>query len=250
MQLDILKNIGLTDGEVNVYQTLLEGGELSAGELIKKTALKRGDCYNKIYDLKAKQLIEESNNQGKKLFKLGHPVKIEEFIDKRYREIAEIKKEVSALIPGVISTYNLSYHKPGVSYFEGEEGFKQITEDSLSASGEIYSYVDVEAVEKYVGELNKKYVKKREQLGTMKKIIVTDTEYNRLFFKKMGTNVTEVRYIDYKLPPFSAVMQIYDNKISYLTLKPKSMVGIIIEDEMIASMQKGLFEYNWFVSKI
>ena len=66
----------------------------------------------------------------------------------------------------------------------------------------------------------------------------------------MGTNVTEVRYIDYKLPPFSAVMQIYDNKISYLTLKPKSMVGIIIEDEMIASMQKGLFEYNWFVSKI
>ena len=40
-------------------------------------------------------------------------------------------------------------------------------------------------------------------------------------------------------------MQIYDNKISYLTLSDKEMIGVIIEDKYIYKMHKDLFEYMW-----
>jgi len=51
MNLDLLKNLGLSDGEISVYSTLIEYGELPAGAIVKHTKLKRGDCYNKIADL-------------------------------------------------------------------------------------------------------------------------------------------------------------------------------------------------------
>jgi sugar-specific transcriptional regulator TrmB len=83
MNLSILKNIGLSDGEVKIYNTLLEQGELSAGAIIKASGLKRGDCYNKIYALKKKGLIEEFAKNKKKYFMLEHPNKIEEYINTR-----------------------------------------------------------------------------------------------------------------------------------------------------------------------
>lgn len=40
-------------------------------------------------------------------------------------------------------------------------------------------------------------------------------------------------------------MQIYDNKISYITLEPKRMMGVIVEDRHLYEMHLYFFEYIW-----
>ena len=40
-------------------------------------------------------------------------------------------------------------------------------------------------------------------------------------------------------------MQIYDNKVSYITLSDKEMIGVIIEDKHIYTMNRDLFDFNW-----
>jgi hypothetical protein len=54
-----------------------------------------------------------------------------------------------------------------------------------------------------------------------------------------------MKFIDHKLYPFNSVMQIYDGKISYITLSKTSKIGVIIEDKNIYQMHKSLFEYIW-----
>ena len=248
MDLTILKNIGLTDGEIRIYEVLLEGGEQPASIVIEKSGLKKGDCYNKLYDLVRVGFVEELSLNKKKNFRLAHPETIENYVHDRLNSIADTEREVNALLPAIMSTYNLSYHKPGVRYFEGEEALTRIVEDSLTAQTEIYSYVDSEAVEKYLPKLNKSYRQQRKNLTVRKKIIVADTPFYREHFRHINREVTEVRFVSHDLTGFSTNMMMYDNKISYTTMTAKTNIGIIIEDPMIAKLHRTLFEYNWHMA--
>lgn len=248
MQLDTLKNAGLTDGEIKIYEVLLNQGGLFAGQIIKSTGIKRGDCYNKIYDLVGKGLITESEKNKKKYFELSSPETVESYLEKQVEVLESTQKEVKSILPNLISTYNLAYHKPGVKFFEGEEGMRKIMEDSLTAESAIDSYSDIEAVDQFLGKINKDYVKKREKLKKAKRLIIEDTAYNRKVFGKLDPKTSNVRFIKNFKGRFSAAMQIYDNKVSYLTLKPETMMGIIIEDKIIADMHRKLFEVMWDLS--
>lgn len=249
--LEILKRIGLTDGEILVYETLLNYGEMGAGEIIKKTKLKRGDCYNKIYDLVEKGLVQQFKKDKRMHFRLEHPNTIEEYIERRQNEIQTTKKEVSAMMPSLISTFNLAYHKPGVKYFEGIESFQKMMGDSLKTREVIYSYVDPRGVDKYLDpKLNMKYIRDSERVGLKKRILVEDNAYNRERYRKLNILFTEIRYVKQDLPDFATTMQIYDNKITFHTLKPNAIIGIIIEDQLIYRLQRSLFEYIWETASI
>lgn len=242
--LDILQQLGLSKGEITVYGALLEYGECTPADIIRHTNLKRGDVYNKLYSLKKLVLIEELNKK-KKTFRANHPSVIQKLIDKQYKTLEDNKKNISVLLPSLISNYNLANHKPGMQYFEGVDGMEKVLNDSLTATGTIYSYADIEPINKYYQKINKAYVAKRIKLKKSKKILVANTPYNRDFFARQGEKETDVRFLKSTLSTFGTVMQIYDNKISYITLQPSSVIAIIIEDPYISKLHKKLFEYNW-----
>ena len=113
----------------------------------------------------------------------------------------------------------------------------------------IYAYSDIEAVVKFIDKINKEYVKKREELKIKKKAILIDSPFARNYLKDYHLAITENKFIDYKLFPFNSLMQIYDNKIAYVTLSDKSKIGVIIEDKNIYQMHKSLFEFIWTHAK-
>ena len=135
-----------------------------------------------------------------------------------------------------------------MQFFEGMDGIKKILDDSLASKTEIYSYADIESINKYIPDLNREYVAKRERLKIKKRGIVLDTPFNREFLSSYHKKVTETKFIKLSTPPFQTVMQIYDNKISYLTLDVKKIVGAIITDPHIYQMHKSLFEYLWTIT--
>lgn len=246
MELAILKNIGLTDGEIKIYEVLLEGGELSANEIIKRSGLKKGDCYNKIYDLSRRNFIEQLTKDKKKHFRLAHPNAIKDYIDNKMKEMSTTEREIDALLPSILSNYNLSYRKPGVKIFEGEESNEKILIDQLSSTEEIYSIVDPESIDKFLDQkINKKYAEERIKRKIVKKILVEDSPYNRERYSNQTNEFTLVRFISGKMPRFATSMLVYDNKLAFQTWDPSLMIGIIIQDKLIYSMQRALFEYIW-----
>lgn len=247
--LDLLERAGLNEKEALIFNALLEKGEMGAGEIVSLVNLKRGDTYNHIYSLKQKGLLEEITTGGWKRFKLEHPSQIEEYVENRSQELEGAKRELSAVLPAILSTYNLTYHKPGVKVFEGADGSEKMMHDSLTAKTEIYSIVDPKAIDKYMSEENKRYVAEREKLGVKKKILVADTPSNRERYLNRQSKVTEIRFIPYDLPAFQTNLQIYDNKVAFHTLNPERTMGVIIEDELIAKLQRSLFEYIWSTAK-
>lgn len=245
MYKDILLQSGLSANEAVVYEYLLKNGESPAGLINKKTPLKRGVIYNALADLIKKGLVLEKKKKGVAYFIPNHPQKLKEYIETKEGKIKKAEVTLEANLPALVSDFNMVSGRPGVRFYEGLNGIKKVLADSLTAKSTIYTYADIEAIVKYIDDINRTYVKKRDALKIKKKAILIDSPFARDYLKDYHRETTDMRFINYNLYPFNSVMQIYEGKISYITLSEKSMIGVIIEDKNIYQMHKSLFEYAW-----
>jgi len=246
---ELLSRAGLSEKEAVIFMILLEKGELGAGEIIRLANLKRGDGYNQIYSLIKKGLVEETATNGWKRFKLEHPGKLDEYVENRTKELTQVKKELSGAMSAILSTYNLSYHKPGVKVFEGEEGARRMMNDTLTAKTEIIQIIDPLTLEKFLHAENERYLKQRKMLNIKKRVIFPDSPFTRKYCQRYQggslEGLTEIRIAKLKPSDFATSIQIYDNKYALHTLKPGIAMGIIIEDATICEIQRSIFEFIW-----
>ncbi|HEY4483239.1 MAG TPA: helix-turn-helix domain-containing protein [Candidatus Paceibacterota bacterium] len=246
---EILQSIGLSPDEITVYEYLLTNGARPAGDVSRQTSIKRGTAYNVLSDLVARGFARQVEGENKVMrFALEHPSKIKEILEGQKVKQDEAARSFETALPSLTSRWNLVYHRPAVTYYEGLEGVKRVLEDSLNATDTIYSYADLEAIARYIPDVNKRYVTKREEKQLKKRGIVIDTSFAREFLKDYHPGITETKLIKTTPIPFSSVMQIYNDKVSYITLNEGQMMGVIIEDAKIAAMHRSMFEYLWEIT--
>lgn len=244
---DLLQQLGLSDKEAAVYEALTTLGTATAADLLTEVSLKRPTVYHAAGSLVEKGLAEETWVKGKKAFRLTHPRSLEKLLAQQKQALAQKTQALEGAIPSLVSSYNLAVHKPNVQFFEGEEGAARFMEDSLSAKTEILQYHDPAAVKEYIQDINARYVKKRIARDVAKRMIIPKKKSSLTQFAEGSAaykKISHVRSIPVgRFAP--AVLAIYDNKVAYLTMKPESMIGVILEDEDIAEMHRQLFEYTW-----
>jgi len=245
-----LTQAGLTEEMAQIYEFLIKNGPQNAGKLAKKLGIKRGLTYKSIERLIKRGLVEKIEEPQKvAYFKANHPLKLQVLVENRQQRAKNAQLAIDGVLPNLVSDFNLLTGKPDVVYFEGDDGIKRVVMDSLSAKGEIYQYIDNEAANRYFPKINNEYIKKRKELGIKKKMITIDNEFIRKQKDKYASDITDIHLIDGANYPFATAMQIYDNKVSYLTLSPNKKIGIIIEDADIAKMHRTIFEYMWKTTK-
>ncbi|MFC1618116.1 TrmB family transcriptional regulator [Patescibacteria group bacterium] len=242
----ILTEAGLSFTEATVYEILLKDGEQKASQINRKTPIKRSTVYDALDSLIEKGLVlkNEPEKQVAK-FKAADPSALGHFIDQKESTVRRQKNVVDSLLPQLVSDFALAKDKPRVQYYEGLDGQQILIDDTLKTKAVIYSITDVEAVVKNIKRMNDNYVKRREKLGIEKKILVIKSEFNKKFFDELGSDITDVRYLDFDFQMMGTVLSIYDQKISYASVKKGAMLGIIIDHPAIAGMQRSIFENMW-----
>jgi len=245
MPTEILSLLNLNKNETAVYSLLLKNGAKTVKELTKLSELTRTNLYNVLTGLEKIGLIEQNKNSAKSVFTPVHPNKLTEIIENKEKSLKLARVNLEATLPSLISDYNLAIGKPGIRFYEGCEAMEQILADQLKAKTEILQYLDPSITDLHYKKENDDFVKKRLKAGLKKKMLVKNTPANRQRFNQRLSEFTETRYLDAPLSDFHLSMQIYDNKISYLTLEPERMIGVIIEDKLIASLHRDLFLAQW-----
>lgn len=251
MELSILKKVGLTDGEIKIYEVLLDNGETPANQIIKLTGLKKGDCYNKIYDLIGRGFVEERTKDKKKHFRLTHPDTIQEYVDDELKMISNTEREISALLPSILSSYNLTYHKPGVQMLEGFEGIKKLYEDTLREGKPISAFLEASESDPEVWKwLRKHYIKERVRAGIPAQVIMACENKDNIktaeYLEQDKKELRETRVVDKNIFPCKIEIQIYGNKTAFASYnKNDVLLGTIIDNKNIAESMRGLFKLAW-----
>ena len=249
MYKDIFTQIGLSTNEAIIYEYLLKQGETSAGEIIKKSTLKRGLVYNTLANLRQKGLVSQRTKDKIAYFSPNHPEQLNEYIHKQENLLKKAKNTFEANMSSIISDFNLISSKPGVKYFEGMEGLKKVLANILTSKETVSSFVDVEVVVKYIEKLNNKHVGEREKIDLHKRVIVTDSSFARDYLKGYHPKITEFKFIDHKLYPIYSIIEIYDGKVAFISLSEKGAISMIVTDENIYKFNKSIFRYIWTRAK-
>jgi len=247
-----LTQAGLTSHQAAVYEALIKNGALPARTVGLKSGLSRPLAYKILDELEALGLAEKHEKpRAVAKFAAAHPLKLKEIADKRFEAAQGAKQAMEGTLGKLISDFNLQSGKPGVQFFEGLEGIKKVLDDSLTSTETIYAYSDLAAIAGHIPDINKAYVAERMRRNINKRGLVPDTPENRAFmtgYKDKTLEMTETRFLPLDKAPFSTVMQIYDNKVSYSVLGEKQFIGVIIADPHVYKMHRILYDYLWSIT--
>lgn len=227
-----------------IYVALAEGGEMGVPALQKKTTLSRAAIYDGLNLLMADGYVFHRKKGRSAFYQAEHPNKLLALISEKQRETALLSDEIKNTVQTLTGSYNLANNKPGVKFYEGDEGIREVTFDSLKSQGDILTFLDVDATQRYVPGMNKEYVEKRVKLNIKKRMIVPDTPATRVRYANYSP-LLEVKLLPKDMKPFKTIVQIYNNTVSFSTLNEEKKIGIIIEDTQITDLHRNLFEYMW-----
>ena len=242
-----LKTIGLSDKEIAVYISLLELGKGTVSIIARRAHINRTTGYDVLDSLSAKGLVSISGKEPKQEYTAESPEKIEKYIASEIQKLhSALKLAETTLVPELKSIHNVS-DKPRVKFYEGEEGLKEVYEDTLTSSEPIRAYATVDDMHKGLPNYFPKYYKRRAQAGIHIRAIVPDTEIGRDRKAYDKDEMRETALVPKDKYYFSPEICIYDNKVMIASWKEK--LGIIIESSEISDAMKKIYELAWVEAK-
>ena len=132
MNLEILKKIGLSEGEIKVYNALLEIGITSISSIHEKVGIDRRNIYDILNKLIERGLVSYIEENGKKIFKISNPDKILSYIEEKKSSLDEVKSEVVKIIPAMQDIFKSKKQELFAEIFKGAEGMKAVWDDLLN----------------------------------------------------------------------------------------------------------------------
>lgn len=250
----ILLGLGLTKVQSEILDCLLQNGPKKASDVAKITKRPRGVAYKGLEELIDLGLaIKKEGKLGVTMFAAEHPSNLAGVLERREKELEKVKKSFAASLPDLVSAFNLISNKPGVRFYEGEEGVKKVLEDTLISNPDkkLYTFSDVASYATYLSDWNTNYyAPKRKKLGVYEKVIIPDNTRALNYMRGYKSNdVTDTLFIDHKAYPFATEINIYNNKVSFVTFSPDFMVGIIMENKEIYKTLLSIFNFIWDFGK-
>lgn len=241
-QKNLLYELGLSPKEAQIYQLMLTLGKVRAKDVKKQLDMPRATVYEILANLVEKGLLlEELDKSNITVYQAKHPYALKDYIESKKQKLDQTEAKLDSIFNDFVSLYSQNQTRPGVKFYEGNEGVWKVLKDTLSSKTEILMFVDSAAIIKFSKEINDKYVKMRTQKGVKKKIILANVD------KPLNPNTefTEYKIFKQKNVPFNTSIQIYDNKVAYITFTDEYTTSTIVEDANIYQMHKIIFEYMW-----
>lgn len=246
---NVLKNLGWSPEEIEVYMSLLQLGIQPASVIARFLGKKRTTV--RVY---LEQLVKEGFVRfywrGKtQHFTAKNPEESLEALEyKKTKTIERWDKNIrsfSAIMPELTSLVRQDVSVPKVTYYEGIHELKRMYIDTLTSKTEILCLSSIEDLWDLFGkEYDQWYIKKRIKNDILVRYLSKDTPLERQEAKKDKKYLRQSHHLPAKLFDISNEINIYDGKVSIITLKNEK-IGILIQSQEIYHSMKVVFEVLW-----
>ncbi len=132
MDLELFKEIGLSEGEIKVYVALFKLGSTSTGALIKEARVHASKVYHILDRLIEKGLVSYVK-EGKKTIYTANPANsILAYLDKQQNKIVQQKQSAERLISDLELLKKLGKKETETTIFRGIKGLKNAYQIAMS----------------------------------------------------------------------------------------------------------------------
>jgi len=245
-----LQEIGLTAGEIKVYEALLELGDSTKTPIAKRSGISPGKVYDVLERLIRKGLVSTAKKERIMHFHVANPKQILEYVNKKKNKIIEEESIARDILPYLIEKYNSKIEESDTELYRGWNGLESVYEDIVNTlrKGEIdyvlggNSGTNPKKTELFFSRFNEKRIQK----GVKMKMIYNDSDKSHLLsYLPKDKKVEELKFINLQTP---AEINLYKNRvvIVILTLIP---IAIVIKSKEAYESFLLYFNELWKVAK-
>ncbi|HLC75187.1 MAG TPA: helix-turn-helix domain-containing protein [Candidatus Nanoarchaeia archaeon] len=250
MDIKDLKKIGLTEGEIRIYDALLEFGEMTRTLLAKRSGISPSKIYDVANRLIEKGIVSSVKKNGIIHFSAAHPDRLKDFVAQKEHDIEDEKRIVDSLLPTLIAQYTENEATVDVEVFYGWEGMRTVFDDMTKVLGKDewdYVFGASKGYDSHHADIffQQYYVKKRKK-GFGTKIIFNESVRNNkvrtgLFLEKPN----EMRFLHEET--FTEI-NLYKSTVMIIMMLKKPII-IRLHSKEAADSFKKYFDTLWKLAK-
>ena len=246
MELTDLKKIGLTEGEIKIYDALLDLGESTRTELAKKSGVSPSKIYDVANRLLEKGIISSVKKNGVIHFSAADPEKLKDFLQHKEAEIKKEKELVDQLLPTLLAKYQQTEEETDIEVFYGWEGMKTAFDAKVKVLNPGESDYIFGASRGYNSKqadifFSQYYQKKRKKGFGTKIIFNEDVKENEKRTAIFREKPNEIRFL---LQDTFTEINLYGNTVLLILLLKKPIV-IRVRNKDAADSFKKFFDTMW-----
>lgn len=250
MELFDLKRIGLTEGEIKVYDAILALGETTKTDLAKRSGISPSNIYDVTNRLLEKGMISKTEKNGVAHFAPANPRKIVDYLESKKDEVDSEIRLVKDMLPTLLARFAQQEDDVRVEVFNGWEGLRTVFADMLNEckKGDA-NYVFGASKGEREEAADSFFIKchnMRESKGIKTAIIFNkelESSKRAGFFQ--GCKNTQVRFLNQQTP--SEIM-IYKDTTCIIILTKNPLI-IRIRGEEVRRSFRAYFDIMWAMSR-
>lgn len=238
----VLLENGLSEKEARVFLALLACGESTPVEVARRSGIKRPTTYLTLESLAQKGLATHAKHGRGVRYRALDPSNL---FESRHSALQRLR----GMLPAMSALAEQKRATPEMRVFEGLAGLRQVMEDTLSSRGEILCWVDLDLVTRKVFRRYwPEYVQKRLKKNLRVRAIMVSDETALAFKRRDKAELRESVLIPKSQFPLHGEMNIYNDKIAILSYMDP--VGVIIQNQALADMQRSIFNLSFQLAKL
>lgn len=239
-----LKQLGLTEQEAGLYILSLKIGPHPIGQISEKLGVSRPNIYKLIKSLENVGLAALPKGGKLKRFSVASPIIVSELLDIKQKKDRELRQEFSSLLPDLLSKYQRGDLPSHVRVYQGRGqyigaffGMLDEGKGSLDFFGSVDDFLNLITTEDQA-----EYLKERVKRGLTSRTLTLPGQHASRIAGEDKEHMRETRILR-GIDPFKASFHFFADKVIFW--QPENLLAIRIEDDIIATMMKNVFEMMW-----
>ncbi len=242
-----LKNLGLTEKEIDIYLAGLKLGPTTAQYLADSSGVKRPTVYFIIDQLKKRGLVNQSFLKRKKVFEMAPPEKLKKFIEEEKEKLKKKETGINKIISGLQVMASKSEFASDIKIYEGYDATMDILIELGKTKSPTYSFYsshyfpleDYEKIKKTIAEFNKV-----KRMAKSKLYVITDQKpLTSKFYPAADEEIREFQFLpeDIQLP---AMVDISEDVVALSSVRD-GYSCIVIKNKTIADTLRIIHGIVW-----
>ena len=240
-----LKELGLTELEINLYTISLALGPSPISVISSQLKISRPNIYKIIKGLEIHGLTKFSEmNKYSRRFMVEPPTTLLEKLRQKKETISRLDNGLISVLPDLLAIYHQGEGTTKIKVIEGRDQYLKLYYQILEeAKDEMQYFGSADDFIKFISPAAEQIqIEKRIKKNLFIKILVLPGSLAEAMKKNDALEKRETRILK-NVQSFTSSFQLFANKV--IIWQPKSPLAVLIEDQYITEMLRNVFNLLW-----
>lgn len=244
----LLREIGLTQSEIDVYLAMREG-VVRVGDIIKVTGRKRPTIYYALQCLQKRGLVSKTGKSAE-AYQAEPASRLVSIVQEKKKDADALMADVIEMAAHLDTKRGVRREKPSVAFFEGEAAIKNVIMETLYCRDK---HIDVVAphdnfFRQVGGDFLRKYISTRSKRGIHTRSLWEHT-VDKKVLKQYYEGYSDVRILPNSMHgKFAGTIFLYDDKTLFIS-SLKNGYCVLTKSQEYHDTMRAWFDGLWNASK-